>query len=116
MGKRDSHSAEENIKIWNNTILSAEYRKGTDYWMVDLLDSVNMEINVGDNVGGTILHKEYKLRKDTIIVIDGIDNAGKYLISDKFLIYNRKLLFKIDKDGSFDTSLAMDIKFNKIKL
>jgi hypothetical protein len=39
---------EENLKRWNNTLLSAEYRNGTDFCKVEILDSINIEINVGD--------------------------------------------------------------------
>jgi len=116
IGHKDPKSVEENLKRWNNTLLSADFRDGTDYCKVDLLDSTKIEINVGDKFGGTILNQEYKLSEDTIIVIGGIKHASEYLNSEKFLIQNNKLLFKINKAGSFDTATVMNIKFNKIKI
>ena len=116
IGHKDPKSVEENLKRWNNTILSAEYRNGTDYCEVNLLDSLNIEINVGDKSGGSILNEEYRIVEDTIIVIGGIKHANKYLNSNKFLIKSGKLLFKVDNSGSFDTSTAMTLKFDKTKL
>jgi hypothetical protein len=116
IGQKDPKIVEENLKRWKNTLLSAEYRNGTDYCELDLLDSVNIEINVGDKTGGVILNEEYKILNDTIVVIGGITNANKYLTSDKFLIKEKKLLFKIDSHGIFDTLTAMNIKFNKFKI
>jgi hypothetical protein len=116
IGQKDPKIVEENLKRWKNTLLSAEYRNGTDYCELDLLDSVNIEINVGDKSGGVILNEEYKILNDTIVVIGGITNANKYLTSDKFLIKEKKLLFKIDSHGIFDTLTAMNIKFNKFKI
>lgn len=114
-GQKDPKIIEENLNRWHNTLLSAEYRNGTDYCKVDLLDSVNIEINVGDKTGGTILTEEYKLLNDTIVVIEKIDFAKKYLNCYKFLIQNNKLLFKLNPYGSYDTITTMTIKFNRIK-
>jgi hypothetical protein len=116
IGHKDPKIIEENLKRWNNTILSAEYINGTDYCKVDLLDSFNIEINVGDKSGGTILNKEYKISNDTILIIGGIKHASRYLNSDKFLINQRKLLFKIDSFGRFDTITTMTVKFNKLTM
>lgn len=115
IGHKDSKVVAENVKRWNNTLLSAEYRNGTDYCNVDLLDSVNIQINTGNNSTGIILDKEYKISGDTILVIGLIDDAGKYINSDKFLIRKDKLLYKIDSHGNFDSIQVMKIKFNKIK-
>ncbi len=115
IGHKDPKIVEENLKRWDNTLLSAEYRTGTDYCKVELLDSVNIIINVGDKYGGTILNEEYKILNDTIVVIGKIDHARKYLNSNKFLIQGNKLLFKLNPYGLYDTITAMTIKFNKIK-
>lgn len=116
IGQKDPRVVEENLKRWNNTLLSAEYRNGTDYCKVELLDSVNILISVGDKSGGTIVNETYKISKDSIILIDVIKPKNRYLNPKKFLIHLNKLLFKIDARGMFDTTTAMDIKFNKIKL
>lgn len=115
IGHKDPKIIAENVKRWNNTILSAEYRNGTDYCNVDLLDSVNIQINTGNSSSGVILDKEYKISGDTIIIVGGIEDAAKYINSDKFLIQKNKLLYKIKSPGNFDTIQAMTIKFNKIK-
>ena len=47
IGQKDPKIVEENLKRWNNTLLSAEYRNGTDFCKVEILDSINIEINVG---------------------------------------------------------------------
>src|SRR5207244_4420954 len=52
VGHKDPKIVEENVRRWNNTLLSAEYRQGTNYCKVDLVDSTIMEINVGDKTGG----------------------------------------------------------------
>ncbi|MCC6700761.1 MAG: hypothetical protein IT221_04510 [Fluviicola sp.] len=115
IGQKDPKIVKENLKRWNNTLLSAEYRNGSDFCKVDLLDSVTIEINVGDKTGSTILTEKYKLNHDTIIVIGGVKHASKYLNSNKFLIQENKLLFKLAPNGLFDTKTTMAIKFNEIK-
>ncbi|KFF22667.1 hypothetical protein [Chryseobacterium vrystaatense] len=115
IGHKDPKTVAENVKRWNNTLLSAEYRNGTDYFNIDLLDSINIEINTGNNSSGVILDKEYKLSGDTIIIVGGIEEAAKYIDSDKLLIRKNKLLYKIKSPGNFDTIQTMTIKFNKIK-
>lgn len=115
IGHKDPKVVAENVKRWNNTLLSAEYRNGTDYCDINLLDSVNIQINTGNNSFGVILDKEYKLSGDTIIIVGGIEDAEKLLNSDKLLIRKNKLLYKIKSPGNFDTIQAMTIKFNKIK-
>jgi hypothetical protein len=109
IGEKDHKIVEANLKRWNTTLLSAEFKNGTDYCKVDLLDSINIEINVGDKKGGTIINEKYKISHDTIIVIGGVKHANKYLNSDKFLIQKNKLLFKVNTNGLFDTTIAMTI-------
>ena len=116
IGQKDPKIVEENLKRWNNTLLSAEYRNGTDFCKVEILDSINIEINVGNKYGQIILNQEYKMSNDTIVVIGGTKHASKYLNSDKFLIQKNNLLFNIDSRGNFDSVTKMTIKFNKIKL
>lgn len=115
IGHKDPKVVAENMRRLNNTLLSAEYRNGTDYCKIDLLDSVNIQINTGNNSSGVIVDKEYKLSGDTIIIVGGIEDAAKFLNSDKLLIRKNKLLYKIDAHGDFDTIQAMTIKFNTIK-
>lgn len=80
------------------------------------MDSINIEINVGDQTGGIVTNKNYKILNDTIEVIGGLEQAWQYLNTNKFLIHQNKLLFKLNLDGSYDTTTTMKIKFNKIKL
>lgn len=110
VGYKDPKVVAENMKRWEKMILSAEYRNGTDYCKVNLLDSVNIEVSVGDKFGGTFLYEKYKIEGDTIVVIGGIKHASKYLNSDKFLIKDSKLLFKLGNKGAYDT---MDIVVDK---
>jgi hypothetical protein len=109
IGQKDPKIVEANLKRFNKTLLSAEYREGTNYCRVELLDSINIEINVGDKSGSTIINEEYRIYNDTIIVIGGIKH-----FSNKFLIQKNKLLYKIDKNGSLDLNTVMTIKFNKL--
>ena len=109
IGQKDPKIVEANLKRFNKTLLSAEYREGTNYCRVELLDSINIEINVGDKSGSTIINEEYRIYNDTIIVIGGIKH-----FSNKFLIQKNKLLYKIDKNGSLDSNTEMTIKFNKL--
>ncbi len=115
VGKKDPKIVEETLKRWNNILFSAEFREGLDYCMINLLDSTKIEISVGDESGGTFLNEEYEILEDTIVVIGGIKHASKYLKSNKFLIQDSKLLFKIDSTGNFDTTTVMTITLNKIK-
>ena len=116
VGHKDPKIVEENVRRWNNTLLSAEYRQGTDYCKVDLVDSTKMEINVGDKTGGTFVTANYKISGDTIINLDGIKHVTQYLNSDRFIIDTNKIFYKLDDTGVFDTSTAMTIRFNKLKL
>lgn len=116
IGKKDQKIAQESVKRMNNILLSAEYRIGADYCKVDILDSLNIEINVGDQAGGIVTYKNYKIFNDTIEVIGGLEQVWQYLNTNKFLIQHNKLLFKLNLDGSYDTTTTMKIKFNKIKL
>ena len=121
IGHKDPQVVAENLKRWDNMLLSAEYRRATDYYEVRLLDSVNIELNIGDNAGGVILTEKYKIVGDTILLImNGYkmkDKAvNKYLENDKLIIKNDKLLFKVDNKGLFDTTTVMKIIFNKIKI
>lgn len=115
IGHKDPKVVADNVKLWNNTLLSAEYRNGTDYCNVNLLDSINIQINTGNNSTGIILEKEYKVSGDTILVRGLVDDGGKYINSDKLLIRNNKLLYKIDSHGNYDSIKAMTIKFNNLK-
>jgi len=115
IGHKDPKVVAENVKRWNNTLLSAEYRNGTNHCKVDLLDSVNIEIIAGNNSSYVILDKEYKLSGDTIIILGGVEDAEKFLSSERLLIRKNKLLYKIKSSGNFDTIQAMTIKFNTIK-
>lgn len=105
----------ENVKRLDKTLLSAEYRNGKEYCIVNILDSVKIQIIVGDNASLMVLDKKYKSSGDTLFVVGGNKGADKYINSDQFLIHNNKLLYKTDSHGHFDTIHAMKIKFNKIK-
>lgn len=115
IGHKDPKIVAENVKRWNNTLLSAEYRNGMDHCNVDLLDSVNIQINTGNSSSGIILDKEYKISGDTILIVGGMEDGAKYINTDKFVIRKNKLFYKIDSHGNFDTIRAMTIKFNNLK-
>ena len=114
IGSKDPKVVKANIERWDKMLLEAEYRNGTDYCKINLLDSVNIEINVGDAVGGVILTEKYYLSDDTIIIIDGIKHADKYINSSKMIIQNDRILYLIDDKGNFDTIQTMKVKFNKL--
>lgn len=115
IGQKDPEVVKANLERWDKMLFEAEYRDGTDYCKINLLDSVNIEINVGDAAGGTIMTKDYKLSGDTIIIIDGIKHADKYINSSKMIIQNERILYLKDSNGNFDTSQTMKVKFNKLK-
>lgn len=115
VGVKDPKVVEENLKRWENTILKAEYKGDSNFCEVELLDSSNIQINVGDKKGYSILELKYKFSKDTIIVDEGIKHANQYLNSKKFIIKNDKILFLTDSIGNFDTIKTLKIKFNKME-
>lgn len=115
IGQKDPKIMEEKISQGHNILLFAEYRNGTDYCTIDLLDSVNIKINVGNKSGGVVLNEAYQISNDTIVLTGGIKHAGEYLNSDKFLIRSRALLFKIDSHGNFDTTATLTIKYPEYK-
>jgi hypothetical protein len=115
IGHKDPEVVKANLERWNNMLLKAEYRNGTDYCKINILDSVSIEISVGDAAGGTIMTEEYKLSGDTINIIDGIKHADKYINSPEMVIQNDRILYLKDSDGNFDTTQTMKVKFNKLK-
>jgi hypothetical protein len=116
IGKKDPEAASETVKRWNSILLTAEYRNGTDYCELNLLDSANLEINIGDSYGGSIVNKQYLIIKDTIKVIGGLSEIEKYNIVDNLLIRGNKLLFRLSPNQNYDTTVTMVIKSQKIKL
>ena len=78
IGHKDPKIVKSNLERWDKMLLKAEYRNGTDHCKINILDSVNIEINVGDAAGGTIMTEAYKLSGDTITIIDGLKHADKY--------------------------------------
>ncbi len=116
MGKREPEAVESSFKRLNGILLSAEYRKGTDYCKIDLLDSINIEINVGDSYGGSISNKEYKINKDTIEIIGGVTEVEKYNFSNRLLIHDDKIFYRLVDNNIYDTAVSMQIKTKKIKL
>lgn len=115
IGYKDPEVVKANIERWDKMLLKAEYRNGTDYCEINLLDSSNIEINIGDASGGTILTEDYKLSGDTIIIIGGIKHANKYINSSEMVIQNNRILYLKDSKGNFDTTQTMKVKFNKLK-
>ena len=116
IGYKDPKIMEENRQRWDKMLLSAEYRKGADYCEIKILDSTNIEINIGDSAGGIILTEKYNLHGDTIVVLGGIKHANKYMNSDRLVIYGNKILYLLDSLGRFDTTQTLNVKFNNIKL
>jgi hypothetical protein len=116
MGNRDPEAVEASNKRLNGILLSAEYRKGTDYCEINLLDSINIEIIIGDSYGGSILNKEYAINKDTIKIIGGVTEIDKYNFSDRLVVLNDKIFYKIESNKKLDTAVSMKIRTMKIKL
>lgn len=114
IGSKDPKVVKANVERWDKMLLKAEYRSGTDYFKISLLDSATIEINAGNASRGTILTKQYTLSGDTIILIDGIKNAGEFLSSSEMLIQNDRVLYFKDSDGNFDTTQALKVKFNRL--
>jgi hypothetical protein len=116
IGHKDPKVVKANLERWDKMLLEAEYRDGTNYCKINLLDSVNIEINVGDAAGGTIMTKVYKLSGDTIIIMGEIKHTDKYINSSEMIIQNDKILYLKDNIGYFDTIQTMKVKFNKLKI
>jgi hypothetical protein len=115
IGEKDPAIQEANRQRWKNMLLSAEYRNGTDYCVVEVEDSVNMFISAGDKAGGIMLTPKYRVSGDTIIMAEGTTlHAGKHLNSDRLLVKGDKLLYLTDRNGNFDSSRVMKVKFNKL--
>jgi hypothetical protein len=106
----------ENEKHADSKIFSAEYKEGRDYFKVYLTDSVNIQIYIGDQKGDTVINERYRLVNDTIVVVGGIKIANKYFNSDKFIIKDKKVLYRLDNSRFFDTTYFMTVKVNRIKL
>ena len=115
IGHKAPEVVEANLERWDKMLLKGEYRNGTDCCKINLLDSINIEINVGDAIGGTIMTEEYKLSGDTIIIIEGIKHVSKYINSSEMVIQNDRILYLKDSNGDFDTTQTMKVKLNKLK-
>ena len=116
MGEREPDAVEASFKRLNGILFSAEYRKGTDYCEVSLLDSINIEINVGDSYGGSILNKEYKIIKDTIEIIGGVTEIKKFKFSSKLFVQKDNVFYRLVENDIYDTTVSMKVKTNKLKL
>ena len=116
MGEREPDAVEASFKRLNGILFSAEYRKGTDYCEVSLLDSINIEINVGDSYGGSILNKEYKIIKDTIEIMGGVTEIKKFKFSSKLFVQKDNVFYRLVENDIYDTTVSMKVKTNKIKL
>jgi len=119
VGRKDPKTVKENLKRENNKILSAEYRNGTDYCKIDLLDKANIEINVGNSKTGIILNEKYHISGDTIIIEKNSnefinEDFKEYLNTDKFIIADKQILFEVDKNNQYNKSKVMKVKFNEI--
>jgi hypothetical protein len=115
IGHKDPEIVKANLERWDKMLLKAEFRNGTDYCEINLLDSINIEINVGDSAGGTFITENYKLASDTIIILNGIKHVDKYINSSEMLIQNDRILYLKDSVGNFDSTQTMEVKFNKLK-
>ena len=115
IGQKDPEVVRSNLERWEKILLEAEYRDGPDYCKIILLDSVNIEINVGDASVWIIVTETYKLVGDTIIIVDGIKQVDKYLNSPEMIIQNDRILYLKDSTGNFDVTKTMKVKSNKLK-
>ncbi|WP_027420344.1 hypothetical protein [Crocinitomix catalasitica] len=115
IGHKDPEVVKANLERWDKMLLEAEYRNGTDYCNIKILDSINIEINTGNAVGGTIITKDYKLSGDTIIIIDGIKHLENYINSTEMIINHNQVVYLKNINGEFDTIQTMKVKFNKLK-
>jgi hypothetical protein len=112
IGHKDLETIEKNNESNKKILLTAEYRDGTNSCEITLMDSVNIEINDGNSIGNSIFHTEYELDKDTIKILDGLQQSNK--IVRKLLIRDNKLLFRSDKNNQYDSLTFMNIMINKI--
>jgi len=120
VGQKDPKTVKENLKKENNKILSAEYRNGTDYFKIDLLDKTTIEINVGNSKKGLVLNEKYHISGDTIIIEKDSnkfinDDLKEYSTTNKFIIVANHIVFEVDANNEYNKSKVMDIKFNKIE-
>lgn len=116
VGHNDPVAAEASKQYFDSILLSAEYRNGTDYFTIDLLDSNSIKIGAGDRFGGVIIEPQYRIAGDTITVLEDNRPINKYINSDKFLIEENKVYYILDNHKQFDTTQYMIVKFNKLKL
>lgn len=115
IGHKDPATMEANRERWDRMLLEAEFRRGADYCTIILLDSVNIQINAGDSAGGIILTEKYKMHEDTVVIIEGLKHADKYINSDTLVIQENRILYLKDQNGNFDTAQTLNLKFNKLK-
>ncbi len=104
VGYRDPQAVAESQRRMNNILLSAEFRKGTDYCNIELLDSSSIQINAGDSAGSSIITKPYTINGDTIIVLEGIEHVEKYMNTHKLIIRNDKILYLLNSLRNYDTN------------
>jgi hypothetical protein len=116
VGHNDPVAVEASKQYFENIQLSAEYRNGTDYFTIDLLDSNSIKIGAGDRFGGVIIEPQYSIAGDTISVLEDNRPINKYINSDMFLIKGNKVYYILDNHKHFDTTQYMIVKFNKLKL
>ena len=61
------------------------------------------------------MEEKYRMSGDTIIIIEGLKHADKYINSAEMVIQGNQILYLKDKSGGFDTTQTMKVKFNKLK-
>lgn len=113
VGNKNPKIIKENLNRNKNMILEASYRNGTDYCRINLLDSINIEINTGNKFGSVILNETYTSIGDTIIINGAIEDLKKYSIQNKLLIQKKKILFRLDSLGKYDSTISMNVIFKK---
>ena len=97
-GREDPKDMLEYNKYIDDMLLSAEYRKYTDYCSIELLDSINAQINTGNNAYSIIVPKEYIINNDTIIFKKDVypnetGELAKYVDAEKYLLRIRLFMF-----------------------
>jgi len=115
IGHKDPEVVKANLERWDKMLLEAEFSDGTNYFKINLLDSVNIEIDAGDAAKSIFRTERYKISGDTIIIIGGIKHPDKYINASELVIQKDRVLYLKYPNGAFDTVQTLNLKFNKLK-
>ncbi len=120
VGKKDPKTVEANVKREKSKLLSAEFRDGTDYCEINLMNKQTIEISTGNNATGIVIFERYHVSGDTIIIEKdpnkfADEDLREYINTYKFLIAGNQIFFELNADKQYNKSKAMVIKFNKLE-